>query len=85
MFQWLKSLVALQCDIANEMTKASVPVPQKESQTSTIVKAEPAAPLPNVKSEIQNEKSEDIADISLEANEKMDIDDDANSDEVSSR
>lgn len=76
-FQWLKSLVTLQCDIANEITKASMP--QKEASGNTVsqkpeVKLERKATQSPDK---EKEKGEgEHSEISLETNEKMMIDDD---------
>ncbi|XP_065054954.1 PHD finger protein 12-like [Rhopilema esculentum] len=107
--KWLKSLVALQCDIVYEMAKASVPtrvssvkVPQKEGAKEEVKgepkgeskgeskgepkgesKGEPKGEPKGIKSaEIKTvEKTvEDSAEMSLEANEKMLLEDESEED-----
>ena len=68
--QWLKSLVALQCDIAQRLTKASIP--SKTNSTNVIIKSERK---PSLSDEKSKEKKEETPEISLETNEKMIIDD----------
>ena len=63
--------MALQCDIAQQLTKATIP--SKANATSVTIKSEPKpAPV----EEKPKEKKEDTSEMSLEANEKMIIDDD---------
>ena len=105
LLQWLKSLVALQCDIVYEMAKASVPtkvssvkVPQKEDakeevkgeqkgeskgETKGEPKGEPKGETKGIKSaEIKtvDKAVEDSAEMSLEANEKMLLEDESEED-----
>jgi len=69
--EWLRSLVALQCGIAHHLTKASIP--NKTSTTNVVIKSEPKPSPVEVK---PKEKKEETPEISLEANEKMMLDDD---------
>ena len=69
--QWLRSLVALQCDITHRLTKSSIP--SKANTTNVVIKSEPKQPLIDEK---PKEKKEEAPEISLETNEKMIIDDD---------
>ena len=63
--------MALQCDIAHHLTKASIP--SKTSTTNVVIKSEPKPSPIEVK---PKEKKEDASEMSLEANEKMILDDD---------
>ena len=63
--------MALQCGIAHHLTKASIP--NKTSTTNVVSKSEPKPSPVEVK---PKEKKEETPEISLEANEKMMLDDD---------
>ena len=75
--QWLRSLVALQCDITHRLTKSSIP--SKANTTNVVIKSEPKQPLIDEK---PKEKKEEAPEISLETNEKMIIDDEVSENPV---
>ena len=62
--------MAFQCDIARDLTKASIP---PKTTPSVAIKTEPKQPAVEEK---PKEKKESTPEISLEANEKMSVDDD---------
>lgn len=64
--------MALQCDIAHELAKASIP--PKANATSVTIKSEPKPP--SIEEKPKEKKDDSTSEMSLEANEKMLIDDD---------